>query len=704
LPKTLDETYERILKEVGKADGDLARQILQCLTAAIRPLSVEELAEILALNFEEAEGDIPKFDQDWRFQGQDLLITCSSLIAIVKDWHSHVVQFSHFSVKEFLTSDRLATPLRDISSFHILPESAHATLAQACLTVLLPFDDNIPDRKIKSNSESPLANYAAKHWVDHAQFEKVSLRVQDGMRRLFDQSRPYFTAWLKLYDIDPQVDPWGLYGKKYPASPLYYASLCGFRDLAEYLVKRPQDVNAVGGRHHSPLAAALHNRHTHVAELLYQHGADIVLAGYSNRTLLVDGHVDAVRWLLEHGANVNFRPQTDSRNPDGFAFLSNGDGTANAAMDHASSPLHLASLHDHFKTMQLLIQRGADVTSRDNLNSTPLHLAALRGGTDSVELLIEHGSDVNARNKENLTPLHLALYRVSAESVQLFTQHEVDVTGQDNSDVVGMLWNARARTVEILIRHGADVHARDEDNSTPLHLASSCGRANAIQLLIQHGADVTAPDKNGSTPLHLASDSYGPTSESIQLLIQHGADVTALDKNDSTPLHLASSRGWTDAMQLLIQHGADVTALDKNDSTPLHLASPYRRTDAMQLLIQHGADVTALDKNDSTPLHLASNSYGTFGSIQLLIQHGADVNARDNRKSTPLHLLAPRWKRGIGLVRLLLEHGADVDATDVNGRTPDEIALSISRSTSGRTSSASTEIARLIQDYRNRVR
>ena len=422
----MDETYERILKEVGKVDGDLARQILQCLTAAIRPLSVEELAEILALNSEEAEGDIPKFDQDWRFQDQDFLITCSSLIAIVKSWSSQVVQFSHFSVKEFLTSDRLATPVSDISSFHILPESAHATLAQACLAVLLRFDNNIPDRRIRSRS--PLADYAARHWVNHARSEKVSLRIQDGMRRLFDQSRPYFTAWLELYDIDDQVDSWRRYENK-PAlgSPLYYASLCGFRDLAEHLVKSSQDVNAFGGRHHSPLAAALFNRHTHVAELLCQHGADIELAGYNNRTLLVDGHVDAVQWLLEHGANVNFRQQTDWRAsfPAGLTFLSNRNGIPNAAMDHAGSPLHMASLHDHFKIMRLLIQRGADVTSCDNLNSTPLHLAALRAGTDSVELLIEHGVDVNAKNNEKSSPLHLALHMVCAKSVQLFIQHKV---------------------------------------------------------------------------------------------------------------------------------------------------------------------------------------------------------------------------------------------------------------------------------------
>jgi ankyrin repeat protein len=66
-------------------------------------------------------------------------------------------------------------------------------------------------------------------------------------------------------------------------------------------------------------------------------------------------------------------------------------------------------------------------------------------------------------------------------------------------------FHAKADTVRILIDHGADVIARDEIHSTPLHLASSKGSAEAVQPLIEHGADVTAQDENHRMPLHLAS-------------------------------------------------------------------------------------------------------------------------------------------------------------------------------------------------------
>ena len=110
LPETLDETYERILQEIPKANRVHSHRLLQCLTVAVRPLRVQELAEVLAVDFNAAKG-IPKLNEDWRWKDQEqaVLTACSSLIAVVNFQNSQMVQFSHYSVKEFLTSDRLAS-------------------------------------------------------------------------------------------------------------------------------------------------------------------------------------------------------------------------------------------------------------------------------------------------------------------------------------------------------------------------------------------------------------------------------------------------------------------------------------------------------------------------------------------------------------------------------------------------------------------
>ena len=200
LPESLDETYERVLREIKKPNRDHARRLLQCLVVAIRPLRVEELAEILAVDFDDEEG-IPKLKLNWRWEDQEqaLLSSCSSLIAIVESEESRVVQFSHFSVKEFLTSSRLATSSGDTSRYHIVLEPAHTILAQACLSVLLRLDKSVKWSDV--GNSFPLARYAAEHWVAHAQDEKVSSCLRKAMEYLFDVDKPYFSAWLQSYEI-----------------------------------------------------------------------------------------------------------------------------------------------------------------------------------------------------------------------------------------------------------------------------------------------------------------------------------------------------------------------------------------------------------------------------------------------------------------------------------------------------------------------
>jgi hypothetical protein len=207
LPETLDETYERILKGINKAQKDNAHRLLQCLTVAVRPLLVEELAELLAFDFKATTaGGIPTLKEDWRWDDEEeaVLSTCSSLIAIIPRDDSRVVQFSHFSVREYLTSSRLAQSAHgDVSRFHIDLEAAHTIMAQACLGTLLRLDEHAGESDANG---SPLVKYAAQHWVDHAQFDKVSSRIRDGMDDLFDSSKPYFAAWLRVHDIDEKWD------------------------------------------------------------------------------------------------------------------------------------------------------------------------------------------------------------------------------------------------------------------------------------------------------------------------------------------------------------------------------------------------------------------------------------------------------------------------------------------------------------------
>ena len=448
LPDTLDETYDRILKGINKAQKDNAHRLLQCLTVAVRPLLVEELAELLAFDFQAStEGGIPTLKDDWRWDDEEeaVLSTCSSLITIIPRDDSRVVQFSHFSVKEYLTSSRLMrSPHAEVSRFRIDLESAHTIMARACLATLLPLDECAADSDRKM---SPLIKYAAKHWVEHVQFEKVSLRVQDGMDNLFDSSKPHFASWIRIHDIDDGWSPFSDSSHSIHGSPLYYAAFCGFYDLAERLImKHPEQVSARGGHNLFPLHAALSKGYLDVANLLYRHGAIVNVQGCYNNTPLdaasSHGQVDIMRWLFDHGADP------DSRSDCRF------------------TPLFHTVCAMQLEAVQVLLEHNANVNSQNEDGETPLHYVLNFSSNgkfvDMVLLLLEHGADPNICNASHTTLLHLA------------------------SSSYGSLETARA--ARLLISYGAKVDEKDVDGNTPFQVAASKGHHELMKLLAEHGA------------------------------------------------------------------------------------------------------------------------------------------------------------------------------------------------------------------------
>ena len=333
LPDTLDETYERILREIPKTNQHHVQRVLQCLAMAFRPLRVDELAQILTFDPDGIEGEVAMLDVNSPLedQEQELLSACPSLITVVDSLGSRVVQFTHFSVKEFLMSRRLSASSEDISHYHILPDVAHTTIVQTSLGVLLCSGDRVDSSKARNT----YATYAAEYWVSHVQVANTSSRIMHMMERLFDSDRPHFAAWVRIYDMDV-----GPLRKWDTAAPLYYAALCGLCNLVEHLVKKnPGHVNALGGRHDYPLVAALYKGHIQIAYLLLQHDVNINEQGTYGRTplhhaiaRLDETVVGAVRFLLKHGADANSQ-QGDLR-----------------------TPLHLAAAWGNDKVTQILLQ------------------------------------------------------------------------------------------------------------------------------------------------------------------------------------------------------------------------------------------------------------------------------------------------------------------------------------------------------------
>jgi len=407
LPASLDETYERILLDIPKANQEHAHRLLQCLTVAIRPLKVDELGEVLAIDFS-AAGGTPRLNEDfrWKDQEQAVISACSSLITIIDDRDSRIVQFSHFSVKEFLTSGRLAASNADSLRYHHIPlEPAHTIMAVACLSVLLRLDYLIDRRSIEN---FPLAEYSAHHFAKHADFESVISHTQDRIDLLLDTEKPHFAAWhwmaSGLRGIHPE-QPTG--------NPLHHMSDFGSPGLARYLIsKHPQYLYAAVDKLGTPLHTAAAAAHTNpeVFRVLLGQYADADVRDLKGDTPLYQvafwGRLEACRSLIEHGADVNVR------------------------CVNSWTPLHRVLIRipedpedRYIDVIRFFLRHGADVGAQDAEHSTPLHIASREGCLKAVEILLEHGADARMKNNEGQTPIQVSSGRYEEEITQLLSRH-----------------------------------------------------------------------------------------------------------------------------------------------------------------------------------------------------------------------------------------------------------------------------------------
>jgi ankyrin repeat protein len=670
LPETLDDTYAWVLSQIPPVNRANAHRMLQCLMVAVRPLYVQELAELLAFEFGTAQAAVPKYRADWRPNDQVHAVqsTCSSLISIVDDSHSQIVQFSHFSVKEFLMSNRLTSSLGDFSQYKILPRPAHTILAQACLGYLLHLGGHVDEGIVK---RFPLAEYAAKHWATHARFEDVASHVKDGMETLFDCDKPHFATWLRIYNMDGGFSPES--PSKIP-TPLYYSSLCGFSDLGEHLsTKHPEHVNAIGGKYKFPLFAALASNHIRFAEILLKHDANVDIRGRGERTPLheaIGSCVGMVKPLLDKGADVNCR-QVDLR-----------------------TPLHLAASYGKLKVARVLVECKADVNSRDKEGKTPLYLLLEDSDDDNIldlaRLLLEHGTDVSIRTTDNWTLLHEAAFGGKLEIVRVLLDYGANPNvkndeGETPLHRVSQSWPYHPQEhgisiVRLLLECGVDVNARGQGGWTSLHWAASKMRVEVAQVLLNHGANAKLETDKGETALHLGSRSIYDSEERgvgiARLLLECGVDVNARDKGAWTSLHWAAFKGRVEVAQVLLDHGANAKLETERGETALHLVSRSKYDSqgdgTARLLLECGVDVNARDKDSWTSLHQAAIN-GKAEIAQVLLDHGANANTETEDGETALHLVSrgeyDSQEEDVGTARLLLEHSMNVNARDKDGWT-----------------------------------
>ena len=214
-------------------------------------------------------------------------------------------------------------------------------------------------------------------------------------------------------------------------------------------------------------------------------------------------------------------------------------------------------------TFHVLLRHNVDVNNQNEAGITALHAACDRGITAMVkELLIHEKIEINKRDHNKNTPLHAACIG-----------GEKDIVFQ-------------------LIKNGADIGAKNNEEMTPLHVAVAERKLEIVKTIINMRAEdreelLQQSEKGGHTPFLLAVKSEA--EDIIKFLLESGAPVADQNENGANAFHLAAALNKISILQMVFDtpNGEDlVDEEDWNDRTPLHYAAKHNQVKAIEFLVK----------------------------------------------------------------------------------------------------------------------
>ncbi|KAL6402289.1 hypothetical protein AUP68_14761 [Ilyonectria robusta] len=484
LPRTLNETYARILASIPPERKHKATRLLQFLVHTERPLTIEEAVDVIAVRLDNGGS----FDERDRLPcPSDITRFCPSLATLVRAsrdwWVNEELQLAHFSVKEYLLCF-------DVEGLNYM--DAAIDITETCLAYL----SCVAESRIHE-ARFPLARYSAKIWMDHARLAESSERARKQILRFLKTEKTY-RAWTRLFQPDnPEIFP----PPEIDALPLYFVCLKGLKATAEALVSSKTNVSARGGRYQNALQAASFEGHREIVQILVDRGADInAQGGFFGSALLAalyQGHQEIVQLLLDRGADINAQG----------GFFHNA--------------LQAASIQGHHEIVQLLLDRGADINARGVPYGNALYAASSRGHQEIVQLLLDRGADINARGVPYGNALEAASRQGHREIVQILLDRGADIDAQGGvfgNALQAALTERHQDIVQMLLDRGANVNTKGGRYGTALRVASLQGHRVIVQILLDVGANITPkgvifPSRFKSRSSGYCTDAPGQGSE-----------------------------------------------------------------------------------------------------------------------------------------------------------------------------------------------
>jgi ankyrin repeat protein len=720
LPRTLDETYQRILENITDEDLPHAIRMLQLIVYSDQPFRLEEMIDALAV---EIDQDPPFREENRMPDPHEIGGYCSGLVRIsalgAKFSYGpvYLVQLAHFSVREWL----VGYPLRRSAAASELDEiRAREHICVVYLSYLLEVDTRRFQNLESSSkygsysrhrypSNRPLARIADTSWAEHARVvEGKSLVVREMAVQFYKRRGFVFLGYRypKMpYMMSSEDEEW--FRKSHPSDVVLARALIracdgGLPAVAEHLIEGGADPHGYPYTHGTPLHASAKAGRLEVAQLLvnkYQVNLDALCEqGVPSTALALAcfyGNEEVIQFLIEKGANLNIRRlPPNKRQQDDSRF------TADVTALHAAA-------RGHPQILPLLLKNGADIELRwqddqdraslPSLYETiwywyrgPLEAACATTNVEAVLVLLHHGprlDPIDLRWDAAASALHAVddgRVEERVETVLALLKYCSDTQWHGLK-----CWSERAlvsfcsyssprrwEIVNMALDYGADVNAEYRQTTAIQNACSSLENAQAsavVDLLLGRGANVNVGvgSKNG-TPLHRACESLSP--DIVALLLESGADPKAQSGTGVTALHLAleGSNSYTTDEQnaaetiigLLVSFGADINAGVGSDAgTPLYVAcgGQFRDTNILRLLLANGAEVRAEGGKYGTALQRACLYDCPLEFVEILLDNGAECRASGGEEGSATRISAQVDE--LDVFEMLL--GYDCDEEDI---------------------------------------
>lgn len=344
------------------------------------------------------------------------------------------------------------------------------------------------------------------------------------------------------------------------------------------------------------LHEAVKNNNLLTAKLLLEHKANPNKVDYEGKTALdyatgrhADSKIDIamVELLLQYKADLNVSNEEQYRNSHLHKVIINNDTQSsdkavivnlfidnqadiNAKNKDCNAPLHLAIEKRDLKVVEALIKRKADINLQNNNGHTPLHLATKMEDSHIIGILLKNGADINKKDFSGNSAFHLAVKNRPDDVVEKL----LDIIPNTNVNKV--------------------VNNKNDDGDTPLHLAASKGEFNTVKILVQSGADIHACNKKDNTPLleALASKNSVEHQKIVKYLHEKASICTTQtsvqihEKQEECIICLGKDKIFYKIHQGKEgEHGICGDCLEKLYQDQPELISPVRRTDVSDDLV-----------------------------------------------------------------------------------------------------------------------